>query len=154
MSSDYGHEQRAAALSLPEAELRRRVDVLLEQCGRELMSRPYLRGLPTVDAPFLYVSEILMLLGVGPTTRQAAVEALKNVLPESERIVEAALHCTCSPYDSLHQAGCSLYGIRPHLPMTPEQDERRQQFEAMFHSYCTDGTCGTCGACELRAEGF
>lgn len=128
MSSDYGHEQRAAALTLEEGELRRRVDVLLEQCGRESAHPPYLRGLPTVDAPFLYVSEILMLLGVGPTVRQETAESLEEVIDGT------------------------VDGIRPHLPTTPADDDRRQRFADEFSGHCADGTCGVCGACELRRD--
>lgn len=63
MSEDYNHELRARALSLPETVLRKAVDRLLEQCGREeVHQRP---GSPRAE--MLHTSEIYMLLGLrGP----------------------------------------------------------------------------------------
>jgi hypothetical protein len=60
MSEDYNHELRARALALPEAELRRAVDRLLEQCGKET-------AYPAPNSPrseMLHVTEIYTLLGL------------------------------------------------------------------------------------------
>lgn len=60
---DYNHELRARALSLPEADLRRAVERLLEQCGRET-------AYPAPSSPrngMLHVTEIYALMGLrGP----------------------------------------------------------------------------------------
>lgn len=121
--NDYGHAERAAALALSEAELRRRVDVLLEQCGREVTHPALGHGRPA--GPYLHVSEVLLLLGVGVPV----------------------------PYDLLaeHLGFQADTGIRPHLPSTPADDAKREAFEVLASSgYCADGTCGECGACDLR----
>jgi hypothetical protein len=60
---DYNHELRARALALPEAALRRAVDRLLEQCGKE-------SAYPVPSSPrseMLHVTEIYTLMGLrGP----------------------------------------------------------------------------------------
>lgn len=60
MSEDYNHELRVRALALPETDLRRAVDRLLEQCGKE-------EAYPAPSDPrsgMLYASEIYQLLGL------------------------------------------------------------------------------------------
>jgi hypothetical protein len=63
VSRDYNHELRARALSLPEADMRRAVDRLLEQCGKET-------AYPVPSSPrdgMLHVTEIYALMGLrGP----------------------------------------------------------------------------------------
>lgn len=63
MSQDYNHELRARALSLSEADLRRAVDRLLEQCGKET-------AYPVPSSPrdgMLHVTEVYALMGLrGP----------------------------------------------------------------------------------------
>ncbi len=72
---DYGHAEMAAALALSEAELRRRVDVLLEQCGRETAHPVPGYGRPA--GPYLHVSEVLLLLGLGkPVPYKLLAEAI------------------------------------------------------------------------------
>jgi hypothetical protein len=129
MSSDYGHAERAAALALPEGDLRHRVDVLLEQCGREAAHTPIdgAWGNHRPSGPYLHVSEVLMLLGVGPSPRRGAYETLQKIIDGT------------------------VDGIRPHTGR-PEDDAQRRAFADMFPGFCADGTCGTCGACELRRD--
>ena len=164
---DYGHDQRSRALALTEAELRRRVDVLLEQCGREALLPAHV-DLPRPIGPYLYISEILMLLGVG---RAPSYDELNEVLrdaqadngpfgkpiPEDlqkevfnrlhERSERAAYEADPEGWIRDHTVG----GIRPHIPPRPGDD--RRQFEVEFPGYCADGTCGVCGACLLRRDG-
>lgn len=58
----YAAEQRAAAFVMTEAALRLKVDILLEQCGREAAHPVPGHGTPV--GPYLHVSEIFMLLGL------------------------------------------------------------------------------------------
>jgi hypothetical protein len=74
--TDYGRVQRTCALVMPEAELRRRVDRLLEQAAREVAH-------PASDNPqsgTLHASEIYYLLGVGPLPGAAALEELRRLV--------------------------------------------------------------------------
>lgn len=71
---DYNHELRARALSLDETTLRRAVDKLLEQCGREeVHARP---GSPR--AGMLHASEIYMVLGLRGPDLSALRKALEG----------------------------------------------------------------------------
>jgi hypothetical protein len=59
----------------------------------------------------------------------------------------------CRPAPSgppLSEVSETLFGIRPHRPVTPGEDARMKTFAEAFPGYCPDGTCGKCGACELR----
>ena len=75
MSEDHNHELRARALALPETDLRRAVDRLLEQCGKE-------EAYPAPSDPrsgMLYASEIYTLLGLRPGPGYSALrKALAN----------------------------------------------------------------------------
>lgn len=77
MSVDYNHELRAKALALPEMDLRRAVDRLLEQCGKE-------SAYPVPSSPrsgMLHVTEIYMVLGL----RGPDYSALEQAIEQSER---------------------------------------------------------------------
>lgn len=71
----YGAEQRLRAAALPEMELRRRVDRLLEQAARETAG-PVL----SERHGMLYASEIFFLLGVGPLPGAAGLEKLRRLV--------------------------------------------------------------------------
>lgn len=60
---DYNHELRSRVLALPELELRKAVDRLLEQCGKEDAHR-----IPdSPQAGMLHTVEVYQLLGLhGP----------------------------------------------------------------------------------------
>jgi hypothetical protein len=72
--------QRLAAAAMPEMELRKRVDRLIEQAAKEE------RG-PVVSERhgMLYASEIFYLLGVGPLPGAAALADLSRMIDEDER---------------------------------------------------------------------
>jgi hypothetical protein len=73
MSQDYNHELRARALSLSEEDLRRAVDRLLEQCGKET-------AYPVPSSPrneMLHVTEIYMVLGLRGPDYSALEKALE-----------------------------------------------------------------------------
>lgn len=74
MSEDYNHELRARALALPETDLRRAVDRLLEQCGREEVHR--VPGSPRSE--MLHTSEIYMVLGLRGPDLSALREAIEK----------------------------------------------------------------------------
>lgn len=137
-NDDHGHDQRARALALSEGELRRRVDVLLEQCGREALTPHH--TLPQPIGPFLYISEVLMLLGVG---QAPSYDELNEVLGDAR----AAYDADPEGWIRDHTVG----GIRPHIP--PRSGQDNQRFAMEFPGYCADGTCGVCGACLLRRDG-
>lgn len=75
-SEDYNHELRARALSLPEMDLRRAVDRLLEQCGREEVHT--VPGSPR--SQMLHVTEIYMVLGL----RGPDLSELRKALEQGE----------------------------------------------------------------------
>jgi hypothetical protein len=71
---EYNLELRAKALALPEAALRRAVDRLLEQCGRE-------EAYPAPSSPrseMLHTSEIYMVLGLRGSDLSALRKALET----------------------------------------------------------------------------
>lgn len=63
---EYGAAERNAARDMPEDVLRRNVDRLLTQCGKERENWRPIPGTPQADMPgtYLYVTEILFLLGI------------------------------------------------------------------------------------------
>lgn len=73
----HAYGERTRALRMTEHELRQKVDRLLEQCGRELFCQP-----PTANGGMLHVSEIYMLLGVGPGPSYSALELLIRMTGE------------------------------------------------------------------------
>jgi hypothetical protein len=159
-TDDFGHNQRARALALSEGELRRRVDVLLEQCSREHENQVPLPYRAPPVGPYLYVSEILFLLGVG---EGAGYTMLKDLLTRGEGLIEtdggdlsqaefeardrAAYDADPEGWIRDHTVG----GIRPHIPRRSGDDVVK--FGDAFPGYCSDGTCGVCGACTLRRDG-
>jgi hypothetical protein len=100
---DYNHELRTRALSLPEAALRRAVDRLLEQCGREEVHQ--VPGSPRAE--MLHTSEIYMVLGL----RGPDLSALERVLNEDNPLRGPA----CS------DPGCPA-GYPHHGPCPGEED--------------------------------
>lgn len=153
MTNDPGHDARTRALRFTENELRHRVDALLEQCGREALTPGQYHSRPI--GPFLYIGEILMLLGVGPGPSYSALEPLietaEGDLTQSEFEARDRAAYDADPEGWIHDH--TVNGIRPHIPRRPGDDEKAK-FAAEFPGYCPDGTCGVCGACQLRAEGF
>ena len=79
MDNDYGHEYRAAALTMDETTLRRRVDRLIEQCARE-MAHPC----GTERSGMLYASEILWLLGLASHPGAGALAKLADLIGKEE----------------------------------------------------------------------
>jgi len=77
---DYARRERDHALSLTEAELRERVDRLLEQAGRE-QAHP---APSSSRSQMLYVSEIFWLLGLGPRPGLPELKALQARIMEAE----------------------------------------------------------------------
>lgn len=178
-NEDFGHNMRARALSLPENELRRRVDVLLEQCSREAEGAAPLTVRPV--GPYLYVSEILFLLGVG---EGAGYAALRDLMGKVGGLVETAEgDLSQAEFEARDRAAYdadpegwirdhTVDGIRPHIPRRAEDscmctfdtghrpgcpvrsDDDAVRFADAFPSICTSGTCGVCGACMLKAEGL
>lgn len=83
---DYNHELRARALALPEMDLRRAVDRLLEQCGREEVH--HVPGSPR--SGMLHTSEIYMVLGL----RGPDLSALRNAIEQSGATIRhRCAHC-------------------------------------------------------------
>lgn len=132
----YGEAERTAALALPETELRMRLDVLLEQCGRETAMSPLARsGLPGTGEPFLYVSEILALMGLGPSLRYIALEELLKAGVPEKPVICVDPRC---PAGHAHYGACP----GPHRVDPPPPDRVCNDLRCLFGEGHT-GPCPT-----------
>jgi hypothetical protein len=80
-AEDYNHELRARALALSETDLRRVVDRLLEQCGKE-------EAYPVPSDPrsgMLHATEIYRLLGLRRGPGYGALERALDGNDEGDR---------------------------------------------------------------------
>lgn len=66
VGTEYAAAERNAVRDMPEDVLRRNVDRLLEQCGKEGAHWHPVPGSPQAEMPgtYLYVTEVLYLLGL------------------------------------------------------------------------------------------